>query len=199
MVLRQSVRQGQISKGLQINIQPHIYKADPLVLAEWDQALKGFSQTLVDILVKHYPKVIQYEQELKNKMQSDMQHTISRAQLTSQDCLYIQRLRKEATDGAVAEAKKYSSEKAEQRRRSAETSRKRPRVDEEVETPKNFPGLLQEELEEFKAQIRATLPPQSRRGKGTTYPRARGHGRGRGRGRGSRSGESSAGRNTPRY
>ena len=79
VVLRQAVRSGQIPRGLQPNIEPHIYKADPLVLSEWDQAQKELSIRLANILIKHYSKVIEFEQTLQNNMQAEMQREISRA------------------------------------------------------------------------------------------------------------------------
>ena len=72
-------------RGLTINIQPHIYKADPLVLTEWEEAQRGFSRTLCDILIKYYVKVVTHEQALQSQMQVTMQQTIQQARLSEQD------------------------------------------------------------------------------------------------------------------
>jgi hypothetical protein len=54
VVFKQAVKSNNITRGLQIHIQPHTFKADPLVLSEWEQAQKGSSNTLCDFLTQHY-------------------------------------------------------------------------------------------------------------------------------------------------
>ena len=204
VVLRQAVRSRQIPRGLQPNTEPHIYKADPLVLSEWDQAQKELSIRLANILIKHYSKVIEFEQTLQNNMQAEMQREISRANLSTQDSHYIERMWKEETDAAVSEAKKFSNQKAAQRRLSEENSRKRARSEDSdrdpyEQLPKNLTGAVQRQLEEFKTQMLALMPPprtstQIRRGRGGQY-----RGPQRGRGRGKQPGRNSGGRTTPNY
>jgi hypothetical protein len=75
-VLRQAQRDDKIPKGLQINIVPHIFKPDPQILSQWDLTLKGFSETLVGLLITHYSKVVECEQTLQNHLQSEMQSTL---------------------------------------------------------------------------------------------------------------------------
>ena len=205
-------RNNRIPQGLQIHVEPHIYKPDPLVLSAWDQAIHGFSVTLCEILIKHYSKVVTYEQELQKVMQTDMQRQIERSTISRQDGLYIQRLWKEETESAVLEAKKYSTEKAEQRKASQDNKRKRPRNEEtpREENPLNLPGVVQKQLDDFRSEIRSLLPgPPNYQGRRWDYQpfqrgrgkRGRGQGRGRGqaRDRGFNSGGNSGGGNTPRY
>lgn len=127
VVIKQALKSNQIPNGLTVDIHPYIYKADQLVTAEWAEAPNGFSRTLCDILVKHYTKVVAQEQALQQQLQNTMNQTIQRSKLTSQDHQYILRLWTEETAVAVAEATKYADEKAEQRKTSSNSSRKRVR------------------------------------------------------------------------
>jgi len=181
--LKESLRTNKFPKGLTVHIQPHILEPDAVVLAEWSTAHTDFTRTLIQTLIRHYEKLVKIEREKQDSQRKQMLERIEQTQLSTKDAEYLNRLWKEETATAFADAKKYAAEKAEQRKIAAERLKMKERS--KPSTPKN-PTDLHLRVEELQKELKRLqdnkAPQQQCQTRGSTYYRGRFRGRGRGRG-----------------
>ena len=90
--LKESLRTNNFSKGLTVQIQPHILEPDPVVLAEWNTAHMDFTETLIQTLIRHYDKLVRIETEKLDNKCKQMIENIERTQLSMRDAEYLNRL-----------------------------------------------------------------------------------------------------------
>jgi len=148
-------------------VQPHIFEPDEIVLAEWEIAHTEFRKELLAILIRHYEKKVRAEREHQDSQCSKMLRHIKEATLSDRDTEYLNRLWQEETSAAFAEAKKYASVKAEQRkctnekRRTEKSSASIPRE----QLPPKSHGDLHLRVEELQKELKQLQGKQELRGR----------------------------------
>ena len=69
-------------RNMAVWVQPHIYHSNPQIEKQWRETLNEASLSLTNLLIKHYSKIIQTEQEtieeIKTEITDHLKHTTSR-------------------------------------------------------------------------------------------------------------------------
>ena len=208
------LKSGEFPEGLKCKLTPLIFKMSEATQHKWKDALKELSFTLVKISQDHYVQLIQHERENQQFYMNEIEHAISRLNLSREDIAFLERLWQELTKSAKDAAKVEYDKRLSIRENRA--NRKRPSIQSEQEdeqlprtplpdSPQRAGGTNMENLTEKavekaiakrleKISSRNPTPNQSPRNGGYNKGRGRGNnqksyrgnykGRGQGRGRG---------------